>query len=35
LDDCDFARYAPVSKVTTQQEYDKAKEIISKLDKQL
>ena len=35
LDDCDFARYAPVSNVTTQQEYDKAKEIISKLDKQL
>jgi hypothetical protein len=34
LDDCDFARYAPVSNVTTQQEYDKAKEIIAKLDKQ-
>jgi len=35
LDDCDFARYAPVTDVMMNEEYDKAKEVITKLDKQL
>lgn len=35
LDDCDFARYAPVTDVMMNEEFDKAKEIIAKLDKQL
>ena len=35
LDDCDFARYAPVTAVMMSEEYDKAKDVIAKLDKQL
>lgn len=35
LDDCDFARYAPVTNVTMEEEYNKAKEVITKIDKQL
>jgi hypothetical protein len=33
LKDCDFARYAPATEVQMKQEYEKAKEIIIKLDK--
>lgn len=35
FDDCDFARYAPVTDVMMSKEFDKAKEVITKLDKQL
>ena len=35
LDDCDFARYAPVTNVMMEEEYHKAKEVITKIDKQL
>ena len=35
LDNCDFARYAPSTDVLMKQEYNKAKEVISKIDKQL
>ena len=35
LDDCDFARYTPITDVMMQNEYEKAKEAISELDKQL
>lgn len=35
LDDCDFARYAPVTDVMMEEEYHKAKEVITKIDKQL
>tara|TARA_R110002073_G_scaffold279026_1_gene443232 strand:+ start:528706 stop:530418 length:1713 start_codon:yes stop_codon:yes gene_type:complete len=35
LDDCDYARYTPTTNVMMQQEYDNAKEIITKIDKQL
>jgi hypothetical protein len=35
LNDCDFARYAPVTAVIMNEEFDKAKEVIAKLDKQL
>lgn len=35
LDDCDFARYAPVTSVMMNEEFAKAKEVIAKLDKQL
>lgn len=35
LDDCDYARYTPTTNVMMQQEYDKAKDVITKLDKQL
>ena len=35
LDDCDFARYSPVTSGMMEEEYSKAKEIITKLDKQL
>lgn len=35
LDDCDFARYAPVTDVMMEEEYTKAKEVITKIDKQL
>ncbi len=35
LNDCDFARYTPVDSVQMNQEYDKAKQIITQLDKQL
>lgn len=35
LDDCDYARYTPTTNVMMQQEYEKAKNVITKLDKQL
>lgn len=35
LDDCDFARYTPIDNVQMQQEYEKAKLVITQLDKQL
>ncbi len=35
LDDCDFARYAPVTDVMMHEEFAKAKEVITALDKQL
>ena len=35
LDDCDFARYTPTTNVQMEQEYEKAKQVIAKLDKQL
>tara|TARA_B100000809_G_scaffold266892_2_gene332632 strand:- start:5016 stop:6800 length:1785 start_codon:yes stop_codon:yes gene_type:complete len=35
LDDCDLARYSPVTSGMMEEEYRKAKEVITKLDKQL
>jgi len=35
LENCDFARYAPSTEVMMKEEYEKAKEIIAKIDKQL
>ncbi|MCF6347684.1 MAG: BatD family protein [Flavobacteriaceae bacterium] len=35
LDDCDYARYTPTTNVMMQQEYDKARIVIAKIDKQL
>ena len=35
LKSCEMARYSPFSDVQMQQDYDKASEVISKLDKQL
>ena len=35
LSDCDFARYAPVTDVMMEREFNKAKEVITKIDKQL
>ena len=35
LDDCDFARYSPVTDVMMEEEFNKAKEVITKIDKQL
>ena len=35
LNNCDFARYTPFTNVEMKQEYDKAKEVIAKIDKQL
>lgn len=35
LDNCDYARYTPSTDVMMKQEYEKAKEVISKIDKQL
>jgi len=35
LDNCDYARYAPSTNVMMKQEYEKAKEVIAKIDKQL
>ncbi|SFZ84544.1 BatD family protein [Tenacibaculum maritimum] len=35
LKDCDFARYTPITNVEMEEEYEKAKQIITKLDKQL
>jgi len=35
LANCDFARYAPSTDVMMKQEYEKAKEVISKIDKEL
>ena len=35
LDDCDYARYTPTSNVMMKEEYNKARTVISKIDKQL
>lgn len=35
LENCDFARYAPSTEVMMKEEYEKAKEVIAKIDKQL
>jgi len=35
LDDCDYARYTPTTNIMMQQEYNKARTIIAKIDKQL
>lgn len=35
LNDCDFARYTPIDNVQMNQEYEKAKQVITQLDKQL
>ena len=35
LNDCDFARYTPITNVMMQDEYEKAKQVITQLDKQL
>jgi hypothetical protein len=35
LKDCDFARYSPVTEVMMNDEFEKAKEVITALDKQL
>jgi hypothetical protein len=33
LDDCNYARYTPATNVMMQQEYDKAKSVLAKLDR--
>ncbi|AOW21301.1 BatD family protein [Urechidicola croceus] len=35
LNDCDFARYTPTTSTMMQQEYDKARVVITKIDKQI
>ncbi len=35
LNDCDFARYTPITEVMMNDVYEKSKEIITALDKQL
>ena len=35
LNNCDFARYTPLTNVEMKKEYNKAKEVIAKIDKQL
>ena len=35
LNDCDFARYTPITEVMMHDEFEKAKEVITALDKQL
>jgi len=35
LDDCDFARYTPTTNVMMKQEFEKAKNVITKIDKYL
>ena len=35
LDDCDFARFTPITDVMMHEEYEKAKQVITALDKQL
>ncbi|CAM1351836.1 BatD protein [Tenacibaculum halocynthiae] len=35
LNDCDFARYTPIDNTQMNQEYEKAKQVITQLDKQL
>lgn len=35
LNDCDFARYTPTTNVMMEQEFEKAKEVITKIDKHL
>jgi len=35
LNDCDFARYTPTTDVMMKQEFEKAKNVITDIDKQL
>lgn len=35
LNDCDFARYTPITNMQMKEEYEKAKQVITQLDKQL
>ena len=35
LNDCDFARYTPITNLQMKEEYEKAKEVITQLDRQL
>ena len=35
LNDCDFARYTPITNVQMKEEYEKAKQVITQLDRQL
>jgi hypothetical protein len=35
MNDCEFARYTPSSEVAMQQDYNKAVEVISELEKQI
>lgn len=35
LNDCDFARYTPITNVQMKEEYEKAKKVITQLDRQL
>ncbi len=35
FNDCDFARYTPITKVQMKEEYEKAKQVLTQLDKQL
>ncbi|AUC16249.1 BatD protein [Tenacibaculum sp. SZ-18] len=35
LKDCDFARYTPITNLQMNQEYEKAKQVITQIDKQL
>jgi len=35
LDDCDYARYSPATNVMMQEEYNMARVVIAKIDKQL
>ena len=35
LDNCDFARYTPTTNVMMKQEYEKAKEVLARIDKEL
>ena len=35
LNDCDFARYTPTTNVMMEQEFEKAKEVITNIDRQL
>jgi len=35
LNDCDFARYTPTTNVMMKQEFEKAKNVITKVDKYL
>jgi hypothetical protein len=35
LKDCDFARYTPITNVQMNEEYEKAKQVITQIDKQL
>jgi hypothetical protein len=35
LENCDFARYTPSTDVMMKQEYENAKKVIAKIDKQL
>ena len=35
LNDCNFARYTPITNVEMEQEFEKAKDVIIKIDKHL